>query len=409
MDTPTLINNKPLDMAAIAPYPLEKISRNEAGLMNIVFTRGRCLVTNSEHEKFEISFKPALSGYFPETGIGLKIATGPGRCCLGMEDFIFNDITDRFFNGHAILDLSAPIRPVIIEAVFEALLDRFESLGGRKCAIEQANFGQSVTDPVCRHRLYFKLIRHQDKGSTRGHLDLDTPSLKLLSGLLERFGQPRDAAGCWDALPQTLVFEIGHLRMPQEILAGVRPLDIILPKSGFSGKNRRIRVRLPDGRFFKGEMDMENNSIILTEKGGKAMSELQDQDQARIENQEIPGMEDAAGFEPGPEQDPDSVQDPELEQKMVREDREHGAGLDQADTIDTDAFPVSLVFELGQKQFSLGELKKIGPGYHIQLDQEVETPVIVRANGKIIGTGQMLQIGERLGIRILRISNNAAR
>ncbi len=42
-------------------------------------------------------------------------------------------------------------------------------------------------------------------------------------------------------------------------------------------------------------------------------------------------------------------------------------------------------------------------------EQEMDKPVMIRTGRKVIGTGQMLQSNDRIGIRVLGILNNAGR
>ncbi len=76
------------------------------------------------------------------------------------------------------------------------------------------------------------------------------------------------------------------------------------------------------------------------------------------------------------------------------------------DSVAAETIPVDLTFELGQKRIPLGELKNIGPGFHFRLDRDPATPVMIRAGGEVVGSGQMVRIGDRIGVRILEVFNH---
>lgn len=72
-----------------------------------------------------------------------------------------------------------------------------------------------------------------------------------------------------------------------------------------------------------------------------------------------------------------------------------------------DALPVRLEFELGQLSVALGELAALQPGYIFTLPQPVEgSNVTIRANGTVVGRGELVAVGETLGVRLLAFGTN---
>jgi type III secretion protein Q len=68
-----------------------------------------------------------------------------------------------------------------------------------------------------------------------------------------------------------------------------------------------------------------------------------------------------------------------------------------------DAVSVTLAFELGRRSLGIGELKGIGAGHVFDLGLDPEQPVDLVANGTKIGRGEIVEIGERIGIRVVRL------
>lgn len=68
--------------------------------------------------------------------------------------------------------------------------------------------------------------------------------------------------------------------------------------------------------------------------------------------------------------------------------------------VDMNDLPVNLTFEVGQQEMTAAELQQLQPGYVFDLDRDIQHPVKVRANGKLIGECQLVQVENRLGARI---------
>ncbi|MEZ5932786.1 MAG: type III secretion system cytoplasmic ring protein SctQ [Alphaproteobacteria bacterium] len=68
-----------------------------------------------------------------------------------------------------------------------------------------------------------------------------------------------------------------------------------------------------------------------------------------------------------------------------------------------DELPIKLVFELGRIELPLGQLQEIGPGHVFQLDRTLGEAVEIHAGGRRIGQGQIVQIDEQIGVRVVRL------
>ncbi|MCL2715530.1 MAG: type III secretion system cytoplasmic ring protein SctQ [Alphaproteobacteria bacterium] len=68
-----------------------------------------------------------------------------------------------------------------------------------------------------------------------------------------------------------------------------------------------------------------------------------------------------------------------------------------------DDMPVKLVFEIGRVELTVREIRKLGVGTIVPLLRPVEDSLDVVANGRRIGRGSLVQIGESLGVRLTRL------
>ncbi|RWB97832.1 MAG: YscQ/HrcQ family type III secretion apparatus protein [Mesorhizobium sp.] len=72
-----------------------------------------------------------------------------------------------------------------------------------------------------------------------------------------------------------------------------------------------------------------------------------------------------------------------------------------------DELPVTLAFELGRTAMPLGEVRQLAPGAIVPLANVTKETVDIIANGKRVGRGEIVRIGESLGVRIARMFDNA--
>ena len=71
-----------------------------------------------------------------------------------------------------------------------------------------------------------------------------------------------------------------------------------------------------------------------------------------------------------------------------------------------DELTVKLVFEVGRCDTTLGELRTMAPGHVFALARDPEQAVDIVTGGRRVGTGELVKIGERLGVRVLRLSKD---
>jgi type III secretion protein Q len=65
--------------------------------------------------------------------------------------------------------------------------------------------------------------------------------------------------------------------------------------------------------------------------------------------------------------------------------------------------PIHLVFELGRTEVPLAELESLSQGYVFETGKPLSQIVDVLANGKRIASGDLVRVGEGIGVRITRV------
>jgi type III secretion protein Q len=81
---------------------------------------------------------------------------------------------------------------------------------------------------------------------------------------------------------------------------------------------------------------------------------------------------------------------------------------DDTDTADGefDDVQVKLLFDIGRLEMSLGELRTLAPGYIFDLGRNPGRAVEILASSRRIGYGEVVQIGDTLGVRVVRLFND---
>ncbi len=74
-----------------------------------------------------------------------------------------------------------------------------------------------------------------------------------------------------------------------------------------------------------------------------------------------------------------------------------------SDDADLDAIEVELVFELGRHLLEIAELRSLDAGYVFDLKTDPAQSVTIMAHGRRIGRGEIVSIGDGLGVRIVRL------
>lgn len=72
-----------------------------------------------------------------------------------------------------------------------------------------------------------------------------------------------------------------------------------------------------------------------------------------------------------------------------------------------DSLTVQLVLQAGQIAMPLSEIDRLAPGVILPLDRTVEEAVDLFINGKRIGRGGLVQLGNSLAVRVIRLNENA--
>lgn len=329
------------------------MEKEEALLLNRIFSRNGQIRFRWGQGEYRLSFLAIERPYTPE--VGLLAGVSDGTFWVGLEKALFMNQLKGLLDEAEISDLPDEMRSAALEAVLEELLDRFDSWIGAKSAVREFTFDASTMQDL-GNNLSFTLTHTGDNQTVFGHFSFDRASLEWLANVLERV--PLVPTLNVGLLPVQVTFEIGKVRLPLGDFQGLGKDDLILCDECFYGDTRPVLVRISPNLLFKSTL--EGTTVTLGEMMEETMAD------------------ERKGHEPEQEDQGRKIEASSLDEVMI-----------------------DLVFELGEKKIPLKDLMTLQPGHTFDLERNLEKPVGIRANGKIVGFGELVQVNDHIGVRVL--------
>ena len=345
-----------LETPTIHYFEPRSVPGHEAYLLNRIFRKNACFGLTLGQFEYQVKFSPVPFLYQPV--IAIEIGAGESQVRVALEHMEFmNNLNDNI-GGMSVGEMPEELRNAVFETVFEDTMKRFEIWSGLHSHVrqvlypiaDQSQFTEFFDD--YGQTLFFHLVRTSDQKPIRGQISFKGNAMALFADLLEKV--QAFAATPWVNLPFESRIEVGFTQLQLGDVRNLEPHDIVLfdqcgldaNQPGYTGM---AILRIPGDLVMVGKL---NQSMFTVEK---------------IEMQEQQNPQDAGAAD----------------------------GLDQLE--------VNIVFEVGRKAINLGDLRAIQPGFVIDLEQPMDKPVTIRANGKVIGHGELVQVEEHLGVRFLEM------
>ncbi|WP_255592757.1 type III secretion system cytoplasmic ring protein SctQ [Bordetella sp. BOR01] len=256
-----------------------------------------------------------------------------------------------------------PVPEALQAMAFEALL------GEVLAALEQSSsngpaYVRSLDAGAARlPHIWTLTVRAEATGDT-GYAVLETDGLglMLLAGLLSQTPKPDNSIDV-DALPVALRATVGAVQLPAAQLRSLQPQDVVLFDEYYVGPQGDLWLTLPQGQGLR--VRAEQSTYIVTQGWTSIMTQTTNAEPA----------DDGTTDEP----------------------------------LDLDAVPVRLTFDLGERSLSLAQLKRLQPGETFDLQRPLaDGPVMIRANGALVGTGELVEVDGRIGVTIATLGKGAA-
>lgn len=369
--------------------PLQSISQKKAYLQNIIFGKHReaSFLIDSKHYNFAFTFLPI--NYQPT--VFFKIKFSDHILWLSLNSLPPIAYFPEKFENVDLTSLPPDIQPIFLESCFEYVINAIEDALEVVLSIEE----YTNTPPIDTFDNLLPFVIRIEGLAQRmyGCLYMSTPAVEFLSAILERTPYTRSNRFIANIeIPLHAI--IAEETLSFEEFKNLRLQDIILLNDDSFINNGACKVIIGNHLVYNGIL--KNKRLTLE----SLMEE-------RIDND---NLQDDSSLEMDQEK---------LSEESLREERsgevpsgtefeEDSDFEEDTDSIvlphELDNVPINLTFEVGQKRISLSELQTLKRGFIFELENSVERPITIRANGRIIGTGELLQIDKRVGVRVIAFS-----
>ncbi len=161
------------------------------------------------------------------------------------------------------------------------------------------------------------------------------------------------------------------------------------------------------------EEEDDLSDLDLPEEENEELDEedLFDDEDDLFEDEEDEDEEDEDEDEDEDEEDKDEEADTGVSTPVMEPDSEVSSPTQAAAPeqeakprlIAAEQIPVTLVVEVGQVQMTMDQLLKLEPGNLLEISIHPENGVDLTINGKVVGKGELVRIGEVIGVRVLEL------
>jgi type III secretion protein Q len=267
------------------------------------------------------------------------------------------------FTGDDWPRLPPPIRAAAFEAALRDALCALDSVG--RGAVRLESLDESAPAPAPRDGgHHFALTLAREGSSVSVTVSTDTFGLMLLAGLAAQGpAMPGPLARANVRVP--LRAEIGVTTLSNEQLRGLAPGDALLLDDCWIGPDRELWLRHAGWGV---KVRAEGAHLEVTEPFCS-----------------LEGMMD------------DDYDDPDIDDDFA-----------DGEPAEIDALPVRLHFDIGHRTIPLGELCQLQVGQVLELARPLSQAVNIRANGALVGTGELLEIGGRIAVSITSLGRPRA-
>ena len=339
------------------------------------------------------------------------------------------------------------LKKSVMIAVLNPIADFFSQHSAGSFNVEDIEC-QSAHPPSSS--LFFNLSSANGVVIGRIFADVDEQTTDILHKIWQATAKPAPL-GNTEELPVWVDVVAASTRLSMNEFSELREDDIILLDVAFS-ELKEVYARISDSICFSSVID--GNKLIIQKPGGVVMASDtqppidQDIEERAIDDEEIASGEDQMPFSNEDEPDEESLDEFSMDAEQsdgepldeFSMDSEHSngepldefsAGIEHPDEESTDTrpssdtsparserangkqpvsqlndlgeLPVELLFVVDQFKTTIKEVERIKPGYVFELNHKAVGQAEIRANGTLIGIGEMVQIDDRAGVRVIKL------
>ena len=240
------------------------------------------------------------------------------------------------------------------------LCDALSDLGRGRATVAGILANGIHPPPAGGHPLTLRLVWPETGSVILGVLHTDTLGLLVCASLMPERAPTSDHGAIAAEIPARLRLCIGETVLSLARLSSTSAGDVILITQPYLGADNSLALlyAVPGGR----------QSLLMS---------------ARLESNLLTLTSSATS---------------RIDTDMAEQDSESD------ERISLDQLPVRLSFDVGTKTLTLAELQSLTPGATFTIDRPPQDYLTIRANGAVIGSGQLVDIDGRLGVSVTSLT-----
>ena len=362
---------------APAPWKPPPLSGNEAQARTTIAQRAGAILLQAAGTRWLASLRPVIEAPWPRLAHDSVTAFewAGAQWQLQLPQAAAQQLLSALLGGAALPPLPQEMQAGALAAALDEVLGHLERLGrGAPQAMPLVSAQPPAPLP---HVLALQLDAQQGRQAIAGVLRTDGLGLLLLAGLVAT-RPPQISPLTGETLPLSLYLDIGYATLGVEELQQLGPGDMLPMERSFVSAERVLWLQAPGA----GGLHVRFPEAAYAEA---AYAEA--------------ACAGAAGAAPAPF-------------LTVVQSWSHVMPATDPSPVAAasfDAIPVRLSFDLGEIHLTLAELRALQPGQTIRLGHPVASAVRIRANGALIGEGELIEIDGLLGVSVSQLFATCAK
>lgn len=328
-----------------APLQLQTLTRQGMQLNNRLNRVGRALDFNFKDRVGQLQVYTQGTPRIPPSFISISILLDDHPAWLRLTKAFLKARLQGFLSPEQFAGLPRELRLALIEAALDDELELLERIGAASIQITGVAAPRALsTDEVS---ICFALTWQNEAVSpVEGYLSLSAALLpRFLNALAKAPTVTNTATAAWESLLGVVRFEAGYTRLPTKNFHSIALGDIVFCDRCLLAQENFLAIHIMPNVLLKGRL--KDNAVMVEDK-----------------------LEDPMLTEPEPS------------------------------LIDIDAVEINLVFDIGEIKLPLRDLKAIQAGFIFKLNTSLEQPVTMRVHGQAVAQGELIQVDDRIGVRI---------
>lgn len=248
-----------------------------------------------------------------------------------------------------VFELPESLRSIVFEAFFSEVANLIERSTRKRFGVVAVDSACNIPDEMTG----FLFALDDGDSTTDIELWMDDLGLAFFSAEARTIETRNSEEEFWKSLPFDIKFCIGWTMISADTFKSIEKNDVILLDECWIKDEKSIKLKL--GRQAIIDAEIHESRIEITGNWGWCVDDTEE----GIDSEKILGDLD-----------------------------------------------IRISFDLGERVLTLSEIRSIEPGYVFELGRDLRRSVAVRANGKLIAEGELVDIDGQTGVSILRFSGS---